>query len=161
MGEFAPPHQFVNCNILTDVREALEISGLDPRSLVLEITEGIFLSNLAETDEVLAKLTAMGVSLAMDDFGKGYSSLSYLRKHPFSIVKIDKVFIRGMERSPQDCSLVQASIGMARALQLKVVAEGVETPEQLATLTEFGVDYIQGYLMARPMSVADYQQFMQ
>jgi EAL domain-containing protein (putative c-di-GMP-specific phosphodiesterase class I) len=128
--------------------------------VILEITEGVFLSNIGETREVLDKLVAMGVGLSMDDFGKGYSSLSYLREHPFSNLKIDQFFIQGMETSPTDLALVQASIGMARALNLKVVAEGVETAKQLSMLTALGVDYVQGYLLAHPMPITDYQKFM-
>jgi diguanylate cyclase (GGDEF)-like protein len=139
------PQQFVNCNILTDVREALEISGLDPRSLVLEITEGIFLSNLAETDEVLAKLTAMGVSLAMDDFGKGYSSLSYLRDLSVDALKLDKSFVLHLHERAEDRSIVNSTVRMAHELKLEVVAEGVETEWAARYLAAAGYDYAQGF----------------
>lgn len=155
------PMQFVNGYILVDLRAALDTSGINPESVILEITEGVFLSHVVEASEVLAALVAMGVQLSMDDFGQGYSSLSYLRKHPFSYLKIDQFFIQGMEHSAQDYALVQASLAMANALSLRVVAEGVETNTQLSLLRELAVDYVQGYYLARPMPLDGYESLLQ
>lgn len=151
------PIQFANGHIIVDLQQALDVSGISPSQVILEITEGVFLSHIVEAASVLEQLVKMGVRLAMDDFGQGYSSLSYLRMHPFSFLKIDKVFIQGMEHSAQDFALVQASIAMAEALQLGIVAEGVETEEQLSMLRALSVDYVQGFHLAKPMSLYDYQ----
>lgn len=154
------PKQFANDRIVRDVGQALERSGLDPALLVLEITEGVFLSNAAETGEILKQLIELGVALAMDDFGQGYSSLSYLRKHPFRYLKIDQVFVQGMDTSDQDRALVKASVAMAQALGLQVVGEGVETNTQKTLLTELGVHYLQGFYLARPMPADEYERFL-
>ena len=154
------PKQFADERIIGDVRQALESSGLDPALLILEITEGVFLSNAIETGEILTQLMELSVALAMDDFGQGYSSLSYLRKHPFRYLKIDQVFIQGMDTSDQDRALVKASVAMAKALGLKVVGEGVETDTQKNLLTELGAHYLQGYYLARPMPADEYERFL-
>ncbi|WP_111642001.1 putative bifunctional diguanylate cyclase/phosphodiesterase [Marinimicrobium alkaliphilum] len=151
------PKQFANGHLLEDVRQVLEASGLAPEQLILEITEGVFLSNIAEATDTLNSLVAKGITIALDDFGQGYSSLSYLRQHPFTYLKIDRMFVQGMEESRQDYGLVQASVAMAKALQLNVVAEGVETARQASTLSALGVDYLQGFFLARPMTLADYR----
>ncbi|MDQ2075505.1 bifunctional diguanylate cyclase/phosphodiesterase [Marinimicrobium sp. ABcell2] len=154
------PKQFANDHIVRDVQAALSASALDPGCLILEITEGVFLSNAAETGEILNQLMELGVSLSMDDFGQGYSSLSYLRKHPFRYLKIDKVFVQGMDSSGQDRALVEASVAMAEALNLQVVGEGVETATQQEALKELGVHYLQGFHLARPMPITDYEYFL-
>lgn len=154
------PKQFANGHILQDLRTALDFSGIDPACVILEITEGVFLSNIIETGEVLNQTVELGVALSMDDFGQGYSSLSYLRKHPFSYLKIDQSFVQGMDQSPQDRALVEASVAMAVALDLKVIGEGVETETQKAALTVLGVHYLQGFHLAYPMPLKDYQRFM-
>ena len=97
-------------------------------------------------------MSDMGVSLAMDDFGTGYSSLSYLRRYPFDRLKIDRSFIQYIMEDAADLELVNATIAMAHGLELKVVAEGVETEDQLATLAALGCDYAQGYLFSKPAS---------
>ncbi len=154
------PKQFANGHILQDLRTALDFSGIDPACVILEITEGIFLSNIIETGEVLNRTVDLGVALSMDDFGQGYSSLSYLRQHPFSYLKIDQSFIQGMDQSAQDRALVEASVAMAAALDLKVIGEGVETETQKLALTSLGVHYLQGFHLAYPMPLEDYQRFM-
>lgn len=154
------PKQFANGYILQDLRTAMDFSGIDPACVILEITEGIFLSNIIETGEVLDRTVDLGVALSMDDFGQGYSSLSYLRKHPFSYLKIDQVFVQGMDESAQDRALVEASVAMAAALELKVVGEGVETETQKLALIELGVHYLQGFYLGHPMPLEDYRRFM-
>lgn len=151
------PMQFVDGHIFNDLSEVLRDIGISPSQVVLEITEGVFLNQVIETGEALVQLVAMGVQLSMDDFGQGYSSLSYLRKHPFTYLKIDQLFVQGMEDSDQDLALVEASIAMGKALNIKTVAEGVETREQLALLRRLNVDFVQGFYLARPMPLAEYQ----
>ncbi|WP_347329533.1 putative bifunctional diguanylate cyclase/phosphodiesterase [Marinimicrobium locisalis] len=155
------PVHFAGGRIVRDVEQALASTGIDPRSVILEITEGVLLNNVHEVSEWLHRLIALGVSISMDDFGQGYSSLSYLRDHPFRYLKIDRSFIQTLEHSPKDRALVEASVTMARALELKVVAEGVETEGQKAILRELDVDYLQGFLLARPMPAEDYRRLLQ
>lgn len=154
------PKQFVNGYILADVKQALATSGIDPACVILEITEGVLFSNAEEASIVLQQLIDLGLSISLDDFGQGYSSLSSLRQHPFSYLKIDRDFIQGMEGSKQDRVLVEASVAMARALNLKVVAEGVETQWQQQVLRDLSVDYLQGFFLARPMPASDYRALM-
>lgn len=154
------PKQFVNGYILADVTQAIEQSGIAPSNVILEITEGVLLNNIEEASVVLHQLIALGVSISLDDFGQGYSSLSYLRQHPFSYLKIDREFIQGMVDSSQDRALVQASVAMARALQLKIVAEGVETAAQQQVLESLAVDYLQGFYLARPMPADNYRALL-
>ncbi|WP_081665874.1 bifunctional diguanylate cyclase/phosphodiesterase [Marinimicrobium sp. LS-A18] len=151
------PKQFVHGYIVTDLQQALHESGIDPQCVILEITEGVLLNNVIEAAEVLNQLTDLGVAISMDDFGQGYSSLSYLRQHPFSYLKIDRSFVQGMDQSRQDRALVEASVAMAQALNLKVVAEGVETQTQSLALEGLGVDYLQGFWLARPMPGDEYR----
>ncbi len=151
------PKQFVHGYIVSDLRDALNFSGIDPHCVILEITEGVLLNNIIEATEALKQLTELGVAISMDDFGQGYSSLSYLRHHPFSYVKIDRSFVQGMDQSRQDRALVTASVAMAKALKLKVVAEGVETQTQSLALEKLGVDYLQGFWLARPMPAEEYR----
>ncbi|WP_051235676.1 putative bifunctional diguanylate cyclase/phosphodiesterase [Marinimicrobium agarilyticum] len=155
------PKHFVEGRIVRDVEQALASTGIDPRCVILEITEGVLLNNVHDVSEWLHRLIALGVSISMDDFGQGYSSLSYLRDHPFRYLKIDRSFIQTMERSPKDRALVEASFRMARALELKVVAEGVETEGQQTALRDIGVDYLQGFLLSRPLPADDYQALLQ
>lgn len=154
------PKQFVNGYILGDLQQALDATGIDPACVILEITEGVLLSNVLETRDVIEQLIKLGVAISMDDFGQGYSSLNYLRQHPFSYVKIDRSFIDGMDRSSKDRALVEASVAMARALNLRVVAEGVETESQKQALVALGVDYLQGFLLARPMPADEYRALL-
>ncbi len=155
------PKHFVNGRVVRDVEQAIASTGIDPRCVILEITEGVLLDNVHDVSEWLNRLVALGVSLSMDDFGQGYSSLSYLRDHPFRYLKIDRNFIQTLERSPKDRALVEACVTMARALELQVVAEGVETEGQQTALREIGVDYLQGFLLARPLPADDYRRFLQ
>lgn len=154
------PKQFFNAGIVDDLEALLASTGIDPGSVILEITEGVLLSNVMETSDALRQLIERGFVLSMDDFGQGYSSLNYLRQHPFRYLKIDRSFIQGMETSDQDRALVAASVAMARALQLKVVAEGVETWHQRETLAGMEVDYLQGFHLARPMPAEDYRRLL-
>lgn len=149
------PVQFRSTTLAAEVEQALAIAGLSGNSLELEITEGVLMSGQALVDDTLATLTAMGITIAMDDFGTGYSSLSYLRRYPFDVLKIDRSFVNDIADDPADRELVCAAIAMAQGLGLKVVAEGVETREQLRILAGYGCDVAQGYLFSKPVTAGE------
>ena len=142
--------QLTRSDVAADVASALAASGLDPRKLCIEVTESILLEDADAARTTLLRLSELGVSIAMDDFGTGYSSLSHLRELPVDIVKIDRSFVQGLGQSDGDAALVGAVIGMAQALGILTVAEGVETEQQAAWLRSRGCDLAQGYLFARP-----------
>lgn len=146
--------QFRDASFVDTVRHALDTSGIPAGSLELEITESILLENTADTLGTLNALKALGVSLAIDDFGTGYSSLSYLKRFPIDRVKIDRSFVRDLASNSNDLAIVRAIIALAQAMQLSVVAEGVETEEQLALLQSEACHDYQGYFYARPMDAA-------
>jgi len=129
----------------------LHESGLCPGTLKLEITERVMMENTEHVIGLLSEIKAMGVRLAVDDFGTGYSSLSYLKQFPVDVLKIDRAFINGLPNDQDDVALVEAIIAMAHSLNLQVVAEGVETAEQLAFLHSLGCDLIQGFYYSRPL----------
>ncbi|WP_237051398.1 sensor domain-containing protein [Magnetospirillum sp. ME-1] len=149
------PRQFQDAGFLDDVRAALAESGLEPRNLELEITEGLLLTERGDVDVLLRTLTDMGILLSIDDFGTGYSSLSYLERFPFDTLKIDRSFMIGMLERQERKVLVETIVAMASGLGLKVIAEGVETPEQLAHLAAIGCDMAQGYLFSRPVPAGE------
>jgi len=142
------------------VRQVLEETGLAPRLLELELTESQLLDNVEHIISTFEQLHALGVQLAIDDFGTGYSSLSYLKRLPVDYVKIDQAFIRGLHEGSQDAAITQAIITLSRSLGLKVVAEGVETAEQLAFLREQACDEAQGYLISRPIPAPEFRQML-
>jgi EAL domain-containing protein (putative c-di-GMP-specific phosphodiesterase class I) len=128
-------------------------TGLAPQYLEMELTESLLLSNAHVTLSVLQNLRAMGLKLAIDDFGTGYSSLSYLRQFPVSKLKIDRSFIRDVAVNPDDAAITTAIIGMAKSLNLKVIAEGVEDEAQMSFLRARQCDEIQGYYFSKPLVV--------
>jgi EAL domain-containing protein (putative c-di-GMP-specific phosphodiesterase class I) len=138
-------------NFLDGVFAILKDTGLDPRSLELELTEGVLMKHSESTASILKTLRAKGVQVAVDDFGTGYSSLSYLRKFPIDALKIDRSFVRQIITVPDETIIVAAVIGLGRSLKLRVVAEGVETHEQLAFLQAHQCDEAQGYYFSRPV----------
>jgi diguanylate cyclase (GGDEF)-like protein/PAS domain S-box-containing protein len=142
-------------NFLSDVVEALATSHLDPGCLVLEVTEGILINDAATALTRLKSLKELGIRLAIDDFGTGYSSLSYLRQFPFDILKIDQSFVASLEVSAEAKTMVRTMIQLGRRLQLEVVAEGVEDPEQLDILRRMHCRGAQGYLFSYPMDATD------
>ncbi|WP_348696149.1 EAL domain-containing protein [Duganella fentianensis] len=144
-------HQFSTCTLVDTVAEALARHRIDPALLSLEVTETALMEDLSRTAATLSTLWAMGVRIAIDDFGTGYSSLAYLRRFPVDTLKIDIAFIRELPHNTDDAAVVRAIIAMAHSLKLKVVAEGVETAEQLTYLAEHGCDVIQGYYFSRPI----------
>ncbi|MDH5612705.1 MAG: EAL domain-containing protein [Gammaproteobacteria bacterium] len=146
------PRQFRDPNLTRVIEQMLNASGVNNELLELEITEGVLMSGHSHIDSALATLNTLGVSIAMDDFGTGYSSLSYLRKYPFDVLKIDRSFIADITKDKADRELVYAAIAMAHGLGLKVVAEGVETEEQLMLLAAQGCEIAQGNLFSKPVS---------
>jgi EAL domain-containing protein (putative c-di-GMP-specific phosphodiesterase class I) len=138
-------------SFIDDVKEILEEEALHPSYLVLEVTEGTLMSDTEAAIERLGQLRSNGVRLAVDDFGTGYSSLGYLRRFPLDIIKIDRSFIEGIERDEEGAALVKGIISMAEALRLGVVAEGIETIEQLQCLRRLGCTEGQGFYIARPL----------
>jgi diguanylate cyclase (GGDEF)-like protein len=132
------------------VSAALRQSGVAPGQLALEITESLLIEHTTSSQEVLAALEALGISIVLDDFGTGYSSLGYLNKFPLGQLKLDRSFIAELAREPRSAKIVAATIDMARALGMTVVAEGVESEDQLEVLRRLGCDYAQGFLFARP-----------
>jgi EAL domain-containing protein (putative c-di-GMP-specific phosphodiesterase class I) len=146
------PVQFRHADLVAAVKAALERSGLAPGRLELEITESVLLAEPQESLLTLLRLKDLGVRITIDDFGTGHSSLSYLRKLPADELKIDRSFVSDLETSEDARKVAVAVINLAKALQLNVVAEGVETEGQNRILREFGCDQLQGFLFAKPMS---------
>ncbi|AZD57927.1 Sensory box/GGDEF family protein [Pseudomonas chlororaphis subsp. aurantiaca] len=144
-------HQLRQGKLVSQVRSVLEETGLAPHFLELELTESHLLDSVEHIVSTFQQLRDLGVKLAIDDFGTGYSSLSYLKRIPVDYVKIDQAFIRGLSEGGADAAITRAIIAMAHGLSLKVVAEGVEHPGQLAFLKEQKCDEVQGYLISRPV----------
>ena len=140
-----------NPALLPHVRAVLERHGLAPRHLTLEITETTLMDKLEQSLDALRALRELGVRFSIDDFGTGYSSLAYLSTLPIDSLKIDRSFVNGMDELPQNIEIVRAVIDLGRSLGKKIIAEGIETTEQLATLKELGVHVGQGYLLSRPL----------
>lgn len=153
------PSQFKDLSLFNFIKTSLSNANIEPQSLELEITEGVLMSGESSITDTLNDITNLGVILSMDDFGTGYSSLSYLRKYPFNVLKIDRGFINGITKNNEDYSLVEATIAMSHGLGLKVVAEGVETKEQLTILKELGCDLAQGYYFSKPIPEQDLIDF--
>ncbi|MBR0986204.1 putative bifunctional diguanylate cyclase/phosphodiesterase [Bradyrhizobium liaoningense] len=145
--------QFHNAGILQIIVQALAEAKIAPHRLEIEITESMLLSKYGSAEPVLNALLQLGVTVALDDFGTGFSSLTYLRKLPFSRIKIDQSFIRDMLVQPDCAAIVKSVISLARDLRIAVVAEGVETADQLDYLRQISCDEVQGYLISRPVSV--------
>jgi EAL domain-containing protein (putative c-di-GMP-specific phosphodiesterase class I) len=145
------PHQLSNAGFVTMVADALARAGADPSKLTLELTEHVMLHDIAEVSRSMGKLKEMGVKFALDDFGTGYSSLTYLKRLPIDTLKIDRSFISDLEANRNDRAIVQTILNIAASLEVKVVAEGVETEAQVAILRDLGCRAYQGYFYGRPM----------
>jgi len=143
--------QFMSPTLLDDVADALAETGIDPRWLEFEVTESVMIREPERAVKLLRDLKAMGVSLSIDDFGTGYSSLAYLKRLPIDCVKIDASFVRGIPEDASDVAITETILAMARSLGLKVVAEGVETRDQLRFLEVRGCNEMQGYYFSRPL----------
>ena len=137
--------------LLADVARALRESGVDPCCIELEMTESVAMEDAETTITMLQQLKALGVHLAIDDFGTGYSSLGYLQRFPVDVLKIDRAFVAGLRGDNADASIVHAVVSLGHALGLMVVAEGVETAEEVHQLQALGCDLAQGYYFARPL----------
>ncbi len=159
----------INCSALNlardeladEIEDALRFSGIAANRLELEVTENALMGNISSTLALLRQLRALGVSLAIDDFGTGYSSLAYLKRLPLNMLKIDRSFIQDIPKSSADLEIVQAIIGIAHTLHLRVVTEGVETQAQFELLHDHGCDFIQGYLLSPAVPVSDIIGVMQ
>ena len=154
------PVQFRDGDLPKLVHEVLLETGLSPDRLELEITEGVLIGDFTRAVGILRRLKALGVRIAMDDFGTGYSSLSYLQSFPFDKIKIDQAFIANVTDNEQSATIVRAVIGLGRGLALPVMAEGVETEEQLRFLADEQCDEVQGYYIGRPKPIADYAEMV-
>jgi EAL domain-containing protein (putative c-di-GMP-specific phosphodiesterase class I) len=150
------PVQFRHGDLASLVHSVLLETGLSPSRLELEITEGVLIDDFSRTVSLLRRLKAMGVRIAMDDFGTGYSSLSYLQSFPFDKIKIDQTFIANLKRNPQSATIVRAVIGLGRGLDVPIIAEGVETNEQLEFLAGANCDQVQGYIVGKPQPISYY-----
>jgi EAL domain-containing protein (putative c-di-GMP-specific phosphodiesterase class I) len=142
--------QLAHPDLVATVTHALESTGIDPATLALEVTETMLMDDPELCADVLHELRALGVQLAIDDFGTGHSSLNYLKRLPVDCLKIDREFVEGLGRDPDDTAIVDAVVRLGHALGLSVTAEGVETSEQLRELTSLGCDMGQGFYFARP-----------
>ena len=149
--------QFADGQLGNRIASILKETGLPPACLELELTESILMREVDQAMQILAGLKRLGLSIAIDDFGTGYSSLNYLKQFPIDILKIDRTFVDGLPSGEQDAQIARAIIAMAHSLNLAVIAEGVETHEQLEFLREHGCDEVQGYLFGRPMPASRFE----
>lgn len=149
--------EFWNNDLIADVRNAISESGIDASLLDVELTEGVLMQNIDGALRVLRALKQMGVRLTVDDFGTGYSSLAYLKNFPIDALKIDRSFITDVTLDASDAAITRAVLALARSLDLQCIAEGVETPAQLAFLRDLGCETLQGFLIseARPAAALE------
>ncbi len=152
--------QFRHPGLVEMIRRALEKTRLDPRQLELELTESLLMHDARAAVEMLTRIKRAGIHLSIDDFGTGYSSLSYLKRFPIDALKIDRSFIRELTSNPDDAAIATSIILMGRSLKLRVIAEGVETPSQLALLRAMQCDEVQGYIFSPPVSADDARKFL-
>ncbi|MGH2736384.1 MAG: EAL domain-containing protein, partial [Actinomycetota bacterium] len=139
----------------------LQESGLEPERLILELTESGLMQDTSATHDMLQELKSLGVRIAIDDFGIGYSSLSYLRRFPIDILKIDRTFVDAIGDSPEDSTLARAIVTLGSSLGLDVVAEGVERADQMAWLRDLGCEMGQGFFFSRPMAAEGMSSFVE
>ncbi|KTC33341.1 histidine kinase, partial [Pseudomonas sp. ABAC61] len=155
------PRQFRQNDFVERIEHSLSAYALPSSLLKLEITEGIVIQNLEDTISKMRRLKKLGVSFAMDDFGTGYSSLTYLKRLPVDTLKIDQSFVRDATHDPNDAEIIRAIVAMARSLELKVIAEGVETPQQLEFLRGLECHLYQGYLHSRPLPLGEFKKLLE
>lgn len=153
--------QFHQPNFVDLLRSALEDSGVNPERIELELTESVLMHNVEDVVETLRSIRALGVSLAIDDFGTGYSSLNYLRRFPINRLKIDQSFVRDIERTPANETIIKAIIALAASLSMDIVAEGIEKSTERMVLEGLGCREGQGYLFAKPLCAADISQWIE
>jgi diguanylate cyclase (GGDEF)-like protein/PAS domain S-box-containing protein len=155
------PRQFRDPNLVTTIRRNIRETEMTPEHLELEITETMLMQEVDAAEETVRKLADLGVRLAIDDFGTGYSSLSYLKRFPINTVKVDKSFVVDIPQNQDDMAITRAVIAMAHQLKMEVVAEGVETREQLKFLIEQDCEYGQGYLFSRPLKISEINRLLE
>jgi diguanylate cyclase (GGDEF)-like protein/PAS domain S-box-containing protein len=149
--------QFGADHLLSDLRDVLASTGLPPACLEIELTESLFMSDVGVAVELLHQMKALGITLAIDDFGTGYSSLSYLSRFPIDVLKIDRSFVAAISRDANDAAIVASIVALAHNLKLAVIAEGVETVDQLDYLQRHGCDQMQGFYYSRPLPAAQFE----
>lgn len=152
--------QFLQPNLVEVVQQILDDTGIDPKYLELELTESMLMSDVNGTIKKLHDFREMGLSLSIDDFGTGYSSLAYLKKFPIQALKIDRSFIQDLGMDGEDDAIVKATIAMAQSLNMKVIAEGVESRQQMNLLSGYQCQEVQGYLFAKPMPADDFIDYL-
>ena len=152
--------QFGSPDLLDNISAVLDESGLDANCLEIELTESLFMSDVTLAVELLHNMKAIGVNLSIDDFGTGYSSLSYLSRFPIDVLKIDRSFVTNITRDASDAALVASIINLAHNLKLSVIAEGVETEEQLGYLRRHGCDEMQGYYVSPPIPALEFERLL-
>lgn len=149
-------YQFAQQNVLETLSEALSSAGLENRFFEIEITENILMQNIEETSQILQELKAMGIAVTLDDFGTGYSSLSYLTSFQVDRIKIDRAFVMSCTEQPTNLIIIKAIIAMGHSLGIKIVAEGVETLEQLDIIRDYGADEAQGFYFSKPVPAKEF-----
>jgi EAL domain-containing protein (putative c-di-GMP-specific phosphodiesterase class I) len=152
--------QSMDEDLIHDVKRALDESGLKPELLELELTEGMVMQNIERTTKVLAAVKEMGVRLAIDDFGLGYSSLATLKRFPFDTLKVDRSFIRNLAADGDERAITEVIVAMGKTLSMTVVAAGVETKEQRAYLQDVACDEMQGFYFSKPIAEAEFAAFL-
>ncbi len=152
--------QFGAADLIASLESALRDTMLDPDCLEIELTESLFMSDVTPAVELLHRMKSLGVNLSIDDFGTGYSSLSYLSRFPIDVLKIDRSFVADITHDANDAAIVTSIIALAHNLKLAVIAEGVETAEQLDYLRSHGCDEMQGYFFSKPLAAEDFEQLL-
>lgn len=152
--------QFHRSDLVRSVVEIIQATGFDAHCLELEVTESAAMHDVSFAIDVLKKFSLFGIQIAMDDFGTGYSSLSVLKHFPLDTIKIDRSFVQDLVESPSDAAIASTIIALAKGLDFKVLAEGIETPEQMDVLNKMGCDYAQGYWFSRPLTVQQVDEML-
>ena len=152
--------QLTDANYVETLHAELESAGLAPSQLAIELTESALIDGNPTTEQSLAKLRDLGIRIGLDDFGTGFSSLAYLKRFPISFLKVDRSFVNGLGTDENDSAIVRATIALAHGLNLTVVAEGVETEDQLEQLAELNCDHVQGYLFSKPIDPEEFRSFL-
>ncbi len=152
--------QFYQKNLPDMIGDILRETGLEPRWLKIELTESIVMQDIDAAIDILSRLKEMGITLSIDDFGTGYSSLAYLKRFPVDELKVDRSFVNGLGTDTRDSTIVNTIIAMAHSMDLKVVAEGVETASQLALLRERNCEEVQGFYFSRPLAAELFEEMM-
>ena len=154
------PVQILQRNFTTIVRKIIRDTDINPNFLTLEITEGVFIEASVMLEDTIEELHKMGVKLSLDDFGTGYASLTYLRQIKFDNLKIDKSFVDGIFGSEKDHRIISTIVNLVHNLEMKVIAEGVETRRQYEYLKEISTDVIQGYVFSKPLLIDDLYEYL-